>query len=359
MAKRFALAPDTHTRVLREELRRGMASASPTASPVRFYPIGTPGQKWTEDDKKEWLACRSIRRSYQEEVLSKVEKLRDRFDIAQYGALSHDVERYPLLVVKTKQIDPSKPTVLVTGGVHGYETSGVQGAIRFLETKALQYAETFNIIVAPCVSPWGYETINRWTVNAVDPNRSFITEAMMAAGPPDTSGIGDANRDFTDESAALMKMVEEVGLPLLVHIDLHETTDTDETEFRPAKAARDGASFEPDGIPDGFYLVGNSAEPQQEFLSYIIEAVREVTHIAPADEDGLLIGEPMVQDGVILVPARTLGLCAGLSAAPFAITTEVYPDSPKATDEQCNLAQVAVVTSALDWVAANGLGSKL
>ena len=57
---------------------------------------------------------------------------------------------------------PDKPCVLVTGGVHGYETSGVQGALRFLATRAAEYAETFNLCVAPCVSPWGYERIQRW-----------------------------------------------------------------------------------------------------------------------------------------------------------------------------------------------------
>ena len=47
-----------------------------------------------------------------------------------------------------------------------------------------------------------------------------------------------------------------------VQLDCHETTDTDESEFRPAKAARDGEAYEPDTIPDGFYLVGNSDSPQ-------------------------------------------------------------------------------------------------
>jgi hypothetical protein len=48
----------------------------------------------------------------------------------------------------------------VTGGVHGYETSGVEGALLFLETKAEAYSKDFNILVAPCISPWGYERIH-------------------------------------------------------------------------------------------------------------------------------------------------------------------------------------------------------
>ena len=35
-------------------------------------------------------------------------------------------------------------------------------------------------------------------------------------------------------------------------------------------------------------------------LQAIIEAVRKVTHIAPADKDDLLIGEAITQEGVIV-----------------------------------------------------------
>ena len=64
-------------------------------------------------------------RSYKEEVLDKISLLKDDFDIEQYGELSVDKERYPLMSVKTRNWDQNKPNILVTGGVHGYETSGV------------------------------------------------------------------------------------------------------------------------------------------------------------------------------------------------------------------------------------------
>jgi hypothetical protein len=43
----------------------------------------------------------------------------------------------------------------------------------------------------------------------------------------------------------------------LLHIDLHETTDSDETEFRPALSARDGKPFEPGEI-GWIYTVADS-----------------------------------------------------------------------------------------------------
>jgi len=66
--------------------------------------------------------------------------------------------------------------------VHGYETSGVQGALLFLQSAAAAYSESFNLLVVPCVSPWGYETIQRWNAQAVDPNRSFNPQGEVVAG---------------------------------------------------------------------------------------------------------------------------------------------------------------------------------
>ncbi|MCJ8304873.1 M14 family metallocarboxypeptidase [Shewanella sp.] len=296
------------------------------------YPIGVTGQQWGEAEKALWLTKQTIKRSYQAEVAAKIAPLAEHFQVEQYGALSYHPSEYPLFVVKSRQWSEDKPTVLVTGGVHGYETSGVQGAIRFLETKAKAYEDRFNILVAPCVSPWGYETINRWNPNAVDPNRSFYRD-----GP-------------AEESAALMAYIADLGIEITVHIDLHETTDTDNSAFRPALAARDAVEHTNWNIPDGFYLVGNTELPAEAFQTAIIESVEKVTHIAPADDAGKLIGVALSQFGVINYATKALGLCIGFSDSIYATTTEVYPDSPKVDDENCILAQVAAITGGLDYI---------
>ncbi len=298
----------------------------------QVYPIGSSGKKWGSDEKSAWLASTSIKRSYQQEVVTKLEPLKASFDIIQYGALSYDVKRYPLFAVKTRAWNSNKPTILVTGGVHGYETSGVFGAIAFLDTQAHNYSDKFNIVVAPCVSPWGYEAINRWNPNAVDPNRSFYKDSP------------------SEESAALMQFVASLGVEITAHIDLHETTDTDNTEFRPALAARDGVEHTNWNIPDGFYLVGDTENPMNTFQKAIIASVKKVTHIAPPDEQGKIIGVPLSQEGVVNYATKELGLCSGFTDSLYATTTEVYPDSPLVTDEECNNAQVAAITGALDYL---------
>lgn len=297
----------------------------------RFHPIGTPGQPWTDADKATWLEGRQRQRSYRDEVLAKIKLLGSPCDVAQYGALDIDTERYPLFAVTCKSTNPDAPWALITGGVHGYETSGVQGALAFLATKAATYADRVNLLVLPCVSPWSYEVIHRWNPNAIDPNRSFVADSPCT------------------EASAAMALVAKQGVKFVLHIDLHETTDSDESEFRPALAARDGKPNEPGLIPDGFYTVGDTENPQPEFQAAIIAAVEKVTHIAPPDDQGEIIGAKVTQNGVINYACAELGLCAGMTGARFTSTTEVYPDSPKVTDENCNAAQVAAVCAALDF----------
>ncbi len=307
-------------------------------SPTAFFPIGTPGQPWGDAERAAWRATQPKRRSYAREVEVRIEALASSFDVVEYGALDDFGERYALKALRSRGWDDGLPVALVTGGVHGYETSGVHGALQFLANQASAFAGRLNLLVAPCISPWAYERIHRWNAHAIDPNRSFRADAPA------------------EEAAALMRLVAPLRERVLVHIDLHETTDSDETEFRPALAARDGKAYEPGTIPDGFYVVGDTPNPQLDFQRAVIEAVARVTHIAPADPDGTIIGSEVVAEGVILYPFVALGLCAGLTPARYTTTTEVYPDSPRATPEQCNAAQAEAVRAALEYALAHAAG---
>lgn len=300
-----------------------------------FYPVGTPGQPWGAPERAQWLARQVVQRSYADEVVAKIDALRDRFDVSQYGELDYPSGRYPLFAIRSRDWDEALPVMLVTGGVHGYETSGVQGALQFLDQSAAAYAGRCNLLVAPCVSPWGYERIQRWNAMALDPNRSFVPNSPA------------------QESAALMALVAPLKGHVLMHIDLHETTDTDESEFRPALAARDGKPFEPGEIPDGFYLVDDTENRQPRFQQAVNAEVAKVTHLAPADARGEIIGSPVVAEGVIEYPLKALGLCASVSGARYTTTTEVYPDSAKATPQECNDAQVAAVRGAVEYALAH------
>ncbi|MEH8016549.1 M14 family metallocarboxypeptidase [Rheinheimera muenzenbergensis] len=300
-----------------------------------IYHIGTVGQRWGQPETAQWLSEQQIKRSFFDDVLPAITALQHDFDLEQYGELDYQPvcgKRYPLFAVKSRNWQSDKPTVLVTGGVHGYETSGVHGALRFLQTKAQAYSDKLNVLVLPCISPWGYETINRWNPDAIDPNRSFSADGKAA------------------EAQLVRQYLAGLNVHFALHIDLHETTDSDNSEFRPAKAARDGTINNNWNIPDGFYLVDDAEHPCPALQKAIIDQVAKITHIAAADENGQLIGENIEQFGVINYAKASLGLCASVTEAPLVSTTEVYPDSPSATPEQCILAQVAAVTAALDYL---------
>jgi hypothetical protein len=296
------------------------------------YPIGNPGAPWGDTEKAQWRQSQHGVRSYRNEVLEKLYALSNKLDLVNYGALPYNPQRYPLFALKTKDWRSDKQTVLVTGGVHGYETSGVQGAILFAQQAIEHYEDEVNFIIVPCISPWGYETINRWNPLAIDPNRSFYDQ-----GP-------------APEASAIMRFMKPYQNRLLAHFDLHETTDSDNSEFRPALAAKDGVTHDNWEIPDGFYTVGDSSRPHTKFQSAVIQSVKKVTHIAPPDNRGKLIGSDMIQEGVILYDKVSLHLCGGFTQAQYVTTTEVYPDSPKATPAQCNQAQVAAICGGLDFI---------
>jgi hypothetical protein len=300
-----------------------------------MYPIGTPGKPWSDVEKSLWLKAQEKKRDYIDDVVTPLQALvanNSQIKIEQYGELQYANGNYPLFIVSPKTWQENKPSVLITGGVHGYETSGVLGALAFIQYHVDKYLPAFNVVVAPCVSPWGYETINRWNPDAVDPNRSF------------RKGSG------SQEAQSLMNWLIEQGIEPVCHIDLHETTDSDNDEFRPALAARDGITQKNWNIPDGFYLVDDTTRPTAEFQAAIIASVEQVTHIAEADESGHLIGVPMHQKGVIYYDCKSLFLCAGMTDAAYVTTTEVYPDSDKTHPQQCIEAQVAAIRGGLDFL---------
>ena len=315
------------------QIRTTLVSHSPPPAP---YPIGTPGIAWGAPEKSAWLARQVLRRSYAAEVVQPLQaRLPAQGELFTYGMLDYTrlgLGRYPLHAVRSRAWDPERPTVLVTGGVHGYETSGVQGALQWIAHEFDRHAAAVNLLVLPCLSPWAYETVNRWNPDALDPNRQFRADSPAA------------------ESAFAMACVAAQCPTVALHVALHETTDTDNSEFGPAKAARDGKAFDWHAIPDGFYVVGDTERPAPEFQRALVDAVRRVTHIADADEHGCLIGTKLEQPGVINYAKRALGLCGGMSDARLVTTTEVYPDSPTTTPAQCNEAQVVTVTAAIAYL---------
>ena len=300
---------------------------------------------WGPEKKLKWFLDQKVQRSYREEVLQPIEALRTSgrglsLIVESYGSLTIDPDRFPLYAARTEDTSHAKPTVLITGGVHGYETSGVKGALLFLKEHLWSYADDFHFVVAPCVSPWSYETINRLDPIMENPNREFTQEGKA------------------EESRLLMAYLNSLGTQFAGHIDLYETTDSDRV-FLPEEYSKNGLVLDAEDIdiPDGFYLIGIDGFARPELEKKMLDAVRRVTHIAPVDEKGEILDVPVAFEGMIYKGIR--GLCAEFTNAKSelgAYTTEMYPDSPQfknlttqQVEDICNEAQVVCVRAALDF----------
>jgi hypothetical protein len=288
----------------------------------------TTGKPWGDREIREWFAQQTVQRSYEQDVVTRLKALPpDKFKIEQYGALSFDPDRYPLFCVKSSQWDDSKPSIIITGGVHGYEPSGIMSSLRFLEEIAPQYEGKVNFVVYPCVSPLAYEYNHRWNQNAQDINRQFF--------PGTTS----------EEALLLMQSVESLRKHFNVAADLHETNNHD-IKLTAERRSRDGEQTEPgdDYIPEGFYLY--VTEPKDlELGRKIINAVAQVT---PVCKENDIFGEAC--DNGIVVSNSIPTACQAFMAqhADIAMTTEIYPD--KCSQQEAQDGQLAAVRASIEYV---------
>ncbi|MBY0371237.1 M14 family metallocarboxypeptidase [bacterium] len=298
---------------------------------------------WGPEKKLRWFLNQKIQRSYHDDVLVRLKALRlEGFQTEQYGALTLDPEKFPVYALRVTAPSRSKPTVLITGGVHGYETSGVKGALQFLENHATDYAAHFNLVVFPCVSPWSYETVNRLDPIMENPNREFKAEGKA------------------EESRLVMQYLAGLNQEFDGHIDLHETTDSDRV-FLPEEYSKNGLALEAKDvdIPDGFYLIGQKGFVRAELEKSMLDSVRAVSHVAKANAQGMILDNPITTEGMIHIeiPGCSMGVTQAASRLG-AYTTEMYPDSPRfqgmtqaQVEKLCSDTQVACVRGALDfWI---------
>ena len=319
---------------------------------------------WKEKDKLEWLSKQTFQRSYAEQVLKRIEKLKEaggQIKISSYGNLRLQGRdelaingmtlsaeeyrtRYPLYYAEVGDITDGKPNIIVTGGTHGYEESGVYGALEFLEKDVSKYTNRFNFIVFPCVSPFAYEVNQRWTHDAWDPNRSF-----------------DRSKPYVPEAQLIMDILDEArkraGKDFAAAVDLHETPDRDKI-MMPPQYQRYGINKTSEDIliPNGYYLISHVSNLAQEMAPHIVDAVRKVTPIAPdpeihgeKNENGVTIskGEDPTHQGLNQAYMRTI--------SENSFTTEIYPEihpEPRGSQEAI-AAQRATIKGMLDYLATS------
>lgn len=124
----------------------------------------------------------------------------------------------------------TKPTILLTSGVHGYERSAVVSLYLLMRdlcndnyalTELLNYV---NIRVIPVGCPWGYTHNSRLNANGVNINRNFATTAWNDYGPG-TSGSSEyagPSAGSEDETKIIQNWMQAHS-DALFYVDFHNS----------------------------------------------------------------------------------------------------------------------------------------
>ena len=86
-----------------------------------------------------------------------------------------EVEGYPILGV-TLSLDPTLPVMFVTGGTHGDEPAGIEGALAFLEEDHSRWLRCLQFEVIPCLNAYGYVHNTRHNAQDIDINWAFLRD---------------------------------------------------------------------------------------------------------------------------------------------------------------------------------------
>lgn len=147
---------------------------------------------------------RTIHRSFARDVVRPLNQL-SQVQLETIRNIEHDEVSYPLFAVRVAATRPDRPTVFISGGVHGDEPAGVYAALDFLEHDAPRFRSDFNFLVLPCVNPSGYELDTLRSQSGANLNRLFDTKSLEP------------------EIRAIEGWLKEEPERFLATFDLHET----------------------------------------------------------------------------------------------------------------------------------------
>jgi hypothetical protein len=164
-------------------------------------------------------------RSYFEEILPKIEALKERFEVIELGRPTLGGMEYPYIAVRVSGREATLPNIHIHANIHGNEPAGAYAALTFLESDIDKYRQFFNLTVIPSANPSGFELDTRQNANNVDLNRNFM-------GP-----------DFEPETALSRSFIENENRAYLAVLELHEDK-TDEAV----------AGFDVAGNPTAAYM---------------------------------------------------------------------------------------------------------
>jgi succinylglutamate desuccinylase len=157
-------------------------------------------------------------------IVEKLEKLnKNNSKITQIHTYGETIKKRPLTLFEISQSSTLKnrPTVLITGNIHGNEYLGIEDELpaKFIEdyskkTSVAQFIKDGGVLfVIPVINPDGYEARERTNAKKVDLNRDFDTPTKKIKNftQPETKALRDI----------VSTLVKNKNLKLEVVVDYH------------------------------------------------------------------------------------------------------------------------------------------
>ena len=260
-----------------------------------------------------------------------------------YGQILAYNQQYDLTKTVIGDLNNGKDSIILTGGVHGYEPSGEESCIRFVEKLETKLLDQFNFIVYPCITPSAYVINHRWNNFANDQNRAFDPSLLQSTNPKDTERNQEAVLFMQD-----ITKIKEKGVRITSSIDLHETPIKD-IELRIARSERYGTKLSKEfrKLPDASYFyIGEETQIIENRIvipTFATAVSNAMGHVVPMAQDDFIIGSKNHGNGIAIsgtkntlrhFMAQTMSDNNGIS-----ITTEVCPESiPEAIKQRTDIA---------------------
>jgi murein peptide amidase A len=84
---------------------------------------------------------------------------------------------YELFCIETRRPDPSLPWIYISAGIHGDESGSTEACLEWMATTPLT-ARDFNVMIFPCLNPWGLVNNSRRDADGRDLNRTYHNDSV-------------------------------------------------------------------------------------------------------------------------------------------------------------------------------------
>jgi len=131
---------------------------------------------WTRQQTAEWFGQQPVIRDLRG-VKNRIKNAVDSSKTLSSDAYQTDGYGNPFLVVTNSEEGITKPSLLLTGSVHGCDESSVTACLQVIEDMANGAYSDIDITVMPVVNPLSYVIGHRWGFNAADMDQQFNQSA--------------------------------------------------------------------------------------------------------------------------------------------------------------------------------------